>query len=141
MNEATAAAGFDLSALNTTTLSNKGFEVRIFNPKTQKETDIVITVLGQDSDLFKHVQRKQQARSLNAALKTGPRREERMVDAAEDNVSEMLAATTVGWTGALRDGVEFPFSHANALWLYENMPVVRDQVLEAQRDRANFLIG
>jgi len=140
MNTApTEVAGMDLSALNTTTLSNKGFDVHIFNPKTQKDTGITITVLGQDSDEYKKVQRAQAARSLHAALNTGPKREQKMVDAAEDNVAEMLAATTAGWTGCNLNGKEFPFNRANALHLYENYPLVRDQVLEAQRDRANFL--
>jgi hypothetical protein len=141
LNVPAVSGGMDLSVLDTSEMSNKGIEVRIFNPKTQKETDIVITVLGQDSDAYKDVQRKQQARSLNAALKTGPRREEGMVNAAEDNVPEMLAATTVGWTGMLKDGADYPFSKANARWLYENIPLIRDQVLEQQRDRANFLAG
>jgi len=133
------SGGIDLSALDTTALSNKGFDVHIFNPKTQKDTGIVITVLGQDSDAYKKVQRAQAARSLHAALNTGPKREQKMVDAAEDNVAEMLAASTAGWTGLKLNGKEYVFNRDNALNLYENYPLVRDQVLEAQRDRANFL--
>ena len=140
-DQATApeVAGTDLSSLDTAALSNKGFDVHVFNPKTQKETGIVITVLGQDSDAYKAVQRKQAARSLHAALNTGPKREQKMVDAAEDNIPEILAATTVGWTGIRLNGKEYPFNAGNALNLYENYPLVRDQVLEAQRDRSNFL--
>ena len=139
VNAPATGGGMDLAALDTSEMSNRGIEVRIFNPKTQKDTDIVITVLGQDSDAYRAVQREQQARSLNAALKTGPRREEGMVNAAEDNLPEMLAATTTSWVGILKDGKDYPFSKSNALWLYENYPLIRDQVLEQQRDRANFL--
>jgi len=135
------SASMDLSALDTAAMSNEGIDVRIYNPKTQAETGIVIHILGQDSDAFKGVQRLQQARSLNAALKTGPRREERMVDVSEDNVPELLAASTVSWSGMKKDGADFPCNKANALFVYTNYPIIRDQVLEAQRDRANFLKG
>jgi hypothetical protein len=133
------AMNSDLSLLDTATAANEGFDVHIINPKTGDETNIIIKVLGQDSDVYREIQRKQQARSLNVAFKTQAQREMKLVQINEENQFQLLAATTVSWTGISRDGEEFPFSKENADWVYRNYPIVRDQVAEAQRDRANFI--
>lgn len=134
--------GTDLSSLDTTALSNRGIEVTIYNPKTDEDTDIKIRILGQDSDEYRKWQRKSTAKNLSVVLQGNKRRrdvEETLLESAEDTIPQQLAITTLGWTGVLKDGKEFPFSQANAVWLYTNSPVIRDQVLAAQRDRANFL--
>lgn len=139
--------GMDLQALDTLALSNRGIEITIFNPKTDEDTDIKIRILGQDSDEYRKWQRKSAAQNMDTILRQatggGKKREaqETMIETAEERIPEQLAATTLGWSGVIRDGAEFPYSRANAIWLYTNYPLVRDQVLAAQRERSNFLAG
>jgi hypothetical protein len=138
-DQTAAKGGFDLAQLDTVTLANEGVVCTIFDPATEDDTEIKITVLGEDSDVYQREQRRLSVKNVDAALKGKRDRAERIVDQGEEHLPKLLAACTLGWEGITRGGQPFLFSKANALWLYENVPVVREQVRDFVRERANFL--
>ena len=53
----------------------------------------------------------------------------------------MAEAVLVGWNGLKKDGVNFTYSRENALWLLQNVAVLRNFVVKASEDMALFTIG
>jgi len=138
---------FDLSNLDTVKGSNSGFDVELYNPATNEDTGIVITVLGKDSDRFQEISKKQNKKRMDRMSKTGfrsgkiapPSQEE-----IEDNGLDLLAECTTGWRS--QDGntipldkKDVPFSVEAAKALYTRFPWIREQVDTAIGDRANFI--
>jgi hypothetical protein len=131
----------DLKLFDSTELANKGFDVKIVDPRTGDETEVVVTILGQDSDSYKAAQKKIQVKSLAIALKPGSNKEARIVEASDENAIALLVASTIGWKGLADGGKPYEFNKANAENVYRNFPVIREQVEAAQRERANFMTG
>jgi hypothetical protein len=132
--EAAPSQGFDAMALSPNTETT---EVVIFDPKTRKDTDIVITVYGRDSKVYKQAIRAQ----VNRRAKNPTRRMALSMTAedVENETLDLLCSCTAGWRGVLWDGKPLPFSGENARLLYERVPIIREQVDEAIADRNLFL--
>lgn len=145
----------DLASLDTIKGSNDGFDVRLYDPGTNEDIDIVISVLGQDSDEFQKVNRAQSKRRMAKVQKGGFRNTNISVEEVDHNRIELLAACTTGWKTLavkdekgdrievkptiLLDGKELEFSIDNAESLYTRFPWIREQVDVAIGDRANFI--
>lgn len=146
----------DLSSIDTVKGSNDGFDVRIYHPGTNEDLDIVIFVLGKDSDEFQKVTRSQSKRRMAKIQKGGFRSPNIPVEEVEQNGIELLAACTTGWKTLaakcgkgetpepekktiLLDGSELEFSVDAAVSLYERFPWIKEQVDIAIGDRANFI--
>lgn len=138
---------FDLASTDTVKGANRGFDVTLYHPGTQKDLDIVITILGKDSDEFQKVSKAQQKRRMSKFSKGGFRPNVAFQAAAEeleaDNIV-LLASCTLGWKQGEKntitiDGAEIAFSRDNAEMVYERFPWIREQIDTAMGDRANFI--
>ncbi|MCK5605398.1 hypothetical protein KAR91_26135 [Candidatus Pacearchaeota archaeon] len=130
----------DLAALDTVKGSNEGFDVQIYDPGTNEDIDIVISVLGKDSDAFNKISRSQNKRRMAKMQKGGFRNVATPpIEEVESDGIELLAACTTGWTGVVRDGKVIEFSKDNAVMIYKGYPWIKEQVDIAIGDRANFI--
>jgi hypothetical protein len=137
-----AAVGFDigLTADNDVT-----YDIP-FDFDGDGNTVAAITVVGKNSQRYKDADRKLTRVALKKSAVRG-----RPLDLKKDSDSdefieqrdttnvELAVAATVGWFGLTNGGTEFPYSAANARLLYTNNIVVREKVLAAIENGANFL--
>lgn len=61
----------------------------------------------------------------------------------EEQVDEMIRscyAETIllGWKGITKDGIEFPYSVENSIWILSNCPNIREYVFFAAQNNDNF---
>lgn len=125
---------FDVTSLAPT---SDTAEVTIFDPRTRKDTDIVITVCGRDSARYKEVIRRQ----LNRRTKHLGRRLALTLSAeeVEQEALDLLVECTVSWRNVVMNGSELTCTPANVRLLYQTVPIIREQVDEAIADRTLFL--
>lgn len=136
------SAGFelDLSDDNTTT-----YDVP-FHFDADGNADAYITIVGKNSQQYKDAERtttrvalkKSSVRGRPLDMKKDSDAEEFMDQRESTNVA-LAAAVTVGWFGLTDKGAEYLYSPANAKSLYVKHAVVREKVLAALKDQANFL--
>ena len=105
--------------------------------KTKDGKAVSVTVACKDSEVFRLLARNQTERRLKRASETGNSR--LSSTELEDEALDLLAGSTLGWSGITKDGAEFPFSFENARGLYRELPWLRDQVDAFIADRANFM--
>lgn len=129
----------DLSSIDTVKGSNEGFDVRIYHPGTNEDLDIVINILGKDSDEFQKVSRAQNKKRMAKMTKGGFRNTAVPVEEIEQDSIQLLAACTKSWSGIVVDGKPVEFSQDNAVMIYERFPWIKEQVDVAMGDRANFI--
>jgi len=134
----------DLAALDTVKGSNIGFEVSIYNPATNEDLGLFITVLGKDSDEFQKVSRAQQKKRMEKMSKGGFRNTNIPIESVEADGIQLLAAVTKSWRQGEKqtvtvDGKELACNKDNAAALYERFPWIKEQVDAAVGDRANFI--
>ena len=134
----------DLAALDTVKGSNAGFEVSIYNPATNEDLGLFITVLGKDSDEFQKVSRAQQKKRMEKMSKGGFRNANVPIEVMESDGLQLLAAVTKSWRQGDKqtvtlDGQELTCTKENAVALYERFPWIKEQVDTAVGDRANFI--
>jgi len=130
----------DLSSIDTVKGANEGFDVRIYHPGTNEDLDIIINVLGKDSDEFQKVSRTQSKKRM-AKLSKGGFRSSMPVEEIEQDGLQLLAACTKSWSGVIIDGKEIECNADNAVMLYERFPWIKEQVDSAIGDRGNFIKG
>lgn len=136
------SAGFDigLSDDNATT-----YDIP-FSFDAEGNVDAGITVVGKNSQQYKDAERA----TTRAALKKSSVRgrpldmkkdadAEEFIDQREMTAVALATAVTVGWFGLTNAGAEYAYSPSNAKALYLKNAVVRDKVLAALEEQANFL--
>lgn len=135
-------AKFDLTSLDTTAACNKPFDLTIVHPVTQEKTDVVISVVGKDSDAYRSKIKAMANESLRreATLRPG-KADVQNIDKLEAKNIDALVAATVGWKNVGLDGVELEFNAANVRTVYTRILPIREQVLEAINDLENFMPG
>jgi hypothetical protein len=109
-------------------------------------TTAAITVVGKNSQQYKDADRaitrvalkKSAVRGRPLDLKKDSDSEE-FIDQRDMTSVALAVAATVGWFGLTNGGDEFAYSAANAKMLYTKNAVVRDKVLSAIENGANFL--
>jgi hypothetical protein len=109
----------------------------IYNPFTGEKTDIVINVIGRDSEEY-----KQKARNLyTLAIKKAPRGDISNLNHEDDEsfAIKLKAAHIKGWENITENGKTLVFSSENAEYIIRNFPVIADQVAEFVANRANFM--
>jgi len=111
-------------------------DVKITLPNGE-ETDIVITVCGQDSDTYKAISRKQQ----NARLKDMQRgrKSAATAETLEERGLELLVACVTGWAGIQDGDKDLECNAENVKMVFEKLPFVKEQIDVAIGDRANFM--
>lgn len=113
--------------------------VPILDPETKKPTGATITLAGPESEKAKALRFANDRRQRRALEKSGRLTlDDPEVEA--ERVLDELIAVTLGWDGfADDDGAALPFTAENARKLYVGVPWLRDQMLDARRDRGNFI--
>jgi len=130
----------DLSSIDTVKGANEGFDVRIYHPGTNVDLDIIINVLGKDSDEFQKVSRTQSKKRMAKLSKGGFRATNSVpVEEIESDGLQLLAACTKAWSGIMIDGKEVLCNLDNAVMVYERFPWIKEQIDSAIGDRANFI--
>lgn len=112
-------------------------EVEVFDPRTRRGTGIFITVASKDSAVYKRKLREQ----INRRFKQMGRRIAVQMTAEENEAEalELLVAVTTAWRGVVFKGEALDLSEKNARMIYEQVPVIREQVEDAINDRGNFM--
>jgi hypothetical protein len=137
---------FALDGIDTKTLSESGVDVVIKKlnsnePLKAANGEIVsIKVLGPDSGKYRSLSRTQIRKRLAKRAAGNTEFTDADMDETDHDAMEILAGCTVGWNGILdKAGKPIPCTPENALKLFENYPVVREQVDLFISERANFL--
>lgn len=127
---------FDLSQIVDVTSA----EVALVHPLNKTPLGATITVAGPE-----HPQRRQFALEQKRRLRAKIQKAGRLVledpeHDAEETVN-WLVACTLGWKGLRRDGLDIPFTPAEARALYEDerLAWLREQVLAALEERELFI--
>lgn len=135
--------GFDLAALETSTLSEQGVPMELIHPKTRMRIlredgePVTITLLGSNSNAFRDAQRIiTDRRTKRAARAIQPTQE----DFRADELQVVVSCTT-NWTFDQLDGKPFPYSQENArkLWSDLRFDWIFRQAVMFIMDEGNFL--
>ncbi len=132
--------GFDLNNLSTAKKSDEGSVLEVLHPVNDTKLGIKITVVGQDSTIYRSFINKQ-ANSLRQKIMPGRGFMPSSVEKDQEQATNLLVTCTLGWEGIDLDGKEYPFTKENAKALYSNSGFfwLREQVDKFIADRANFL--
>lgn len=118
--------------------ADKGATLAIVHPETEEPIEgMTITLLGQDSAVYRKIQLAKQQAILNRMAKG-----KKMVDLdaeklAEDTIDD-LVKLTVKWTGFEMGGEDLPCTPENCRMVYSDWPWIREQAQEFVANRANF---
>jgi hypothetical protein len=104
---------------------------------TEDGAPVTITLASKDSDRFQRALNAQREFRLKKAMDTGQQRPSLEEIRAES--VELIAASTLGWSGITVKGEAFQFSNENARELYRRLPWLLEQADTFVADRANFL--
>lgn len=110
---------------------NPTCELVIKNPRTGEDTDVVFTIHGITSDLFR-----------SAWLAFSKRCSAKQIEVSFEQLDdEFLADMTAGWANLTDGGKELKFSREAAIALYSKPQLngVRSQVRNAMIGTSNFL--
>lgn len=128
----------DLNKLKITK-ADEGATLELKHPGTDEVIPgMSINLLGQDSKKYRELARARQQVALDRVSK-GKRASK--LDAKELDAQTLadLVATTVSWKGFELEGNALECTPENVLKVYTDFGWVREQALEFQADRANFL--
>ncbi len=131
----------DLAQFDTKPAANAGVDMPVRHPQTRKPlTDddgkpITIRLIGRDSDQFQAAQREMLTRRLRNAPAASDVPD---FEAAETETIDLLATSTVGWSGIKIDGKPLSFSHENAANLYRRLRWLREDVDAFVSSRDHF---
>lgn len=129
----------ELSTVDTATFGELGYPMRLLHPGTGKPTKAVITVRGHDSPTYQA--KKHEMMRANIERARNKDAVERTPEEVDQDGIGILVNSTIGWTGLKLDGVDYPYSEANARALYKKYRWIYEQVDKAVHNRANFLKG
>ena len=137
---------------------NKGFNVGLTDDDNEAVYEIPlgfdengevtesISVVGKNSQKYKDADRQLSRATLKKSSVRGRgldlKREsdaDEFLDAREASNVTLATAATVGWKGLTSGGEVYEFSQANAKALYAGNTYIRDKVMAAVEDAANFL--
>lgn len=135
---------FDLAAVDTKTLSEQGVPLTIRrldgSPLLDREgQEVQITLYGPDSAKYRALTRENVRKRLERRAQ-GLAVTEDAIDEVEADSIEILAVCTASWRGVnTPQGEAIECTVENARKLYQNYPVIRDQVDAFIGSRANFI--
>lgn len=123
----------DLSSL----FASDTAEIQIKHPKTGETLEgVSITVAGNASEEYRRVRTELAKRRIESSRSI-------TVEELENSAMRMLVACIKGWKGIQMNGVDYPFSAANAKELFGNPGYywLKEQVEAGVGDVANFIQG
>lgn len=131
----------DLSKLDTVAGSNKGGVLKLLHPvnnsvlndsKGKKPKDYFITLLGEDSDLFRNSVKRDYEKSLK-------KKTEDIDKDIRDSAQRLAKCTTDCYF--IEDGKPIDCTTQEMFRIYMKYPWIREQVQAYMKDRANFTAG
>ncbi len=127
----------DLNALKPVK-ADKGATLDILHPETEEPIEgMSITLLGQDSAVYRKLQLSKQQAILNRMAKGKKAADLDAEKLAEDTIDD-LVKLTVKWTGFEINGEALAATPENFRMVYNEWPWIREQAQEFVNNRANF---
>lgn len=127
----------DLSSLKPVK-ADEGSVMDVVHPETEEVIEgMSITLLGQDSSVYRKIQIGKQQAALNRMAKGKKALDLNAEKLVEDTIDD-LVKMTVGWEGFTLEGKELKPTADNVRKVYTEWPWIREQAQEFVNNRANF---
>lgn len=118
--------------------ADKGATLEVLHPETEEPIEgMTITLLGQDSAVYRKLQLTKQQAILNRMAK-GRKAAELDAEKLADESIDDLVKLTVKWTGFEVNGEALAATPENFRTVYTEWPWIREQAAEFVANRANF---
>lgn len=128
---------FDLNSLKPV-MADDGAVLNIVHPETEELIEgMTITLLGQDSKVYRKLQMGKQQAALNRMAKGKKAIDLDAEKLSEDSIEDLVKLTTA-WTGFALDGKKLEFTADNVRMVYNDWAWIKEQVQEFVGNRANF---
>ena len=127
----------DLNNLKPTR-AEEGAVMEVLHPDTEEVIEgMTVTLLGQDSSVFKSLKRRKQNAMLTRMSK-GKKAVSMDADTLERDALDEVVALTVDWKGFELDGKKLSFNEENARMVYSEHEWLMQQAQEFVANRSNF---
>lgn len=127
----------DLNSLKPL-MADDGAVLSLVHPETEEVIEgMTITLLGQDSKVYRKIQLAKQQTALNRISKGKKAVDFDAEKLAEDSIDD-LVKLTVSWTGFTLDGDKLECTPDNVRKVYGEWVWIKEQVAEFVAERANF---
>ena len=127
----------DLNSLKPV-MADDGAVLNIVHPETEEVIEgMTITLLGQDSKVYRKIQLAKQQTALNRISKGKKAVDFDAEKLAEDSIDD-LVKLTVSWSGFKLDGDKLDCTPDNVRKVYGEWVWIKEQVSEFVAERANF---
>lgn len=128
---------FDLNSLKPVK-ADDGATLELVHPESEEIIPgMTITLLGQDSKVYRKIQLAKQQAALNRISK-GKRAVDLDAEKLLDDSIDDLVQLTTAWTGFMLDGVALECTPENVRKVYNEWAWIKEQVQEFSASRANF---
>jgi len=128
---------FDLNSLKPV-MADDGAVLNIVHPETEEVIEgMTVTLLGQDSKIYRKLQLSKQQAALNRMAKGKKALDLDAEKLSEDSIDDLVKLTT-GWTGFELDGKVLDCTPENVRKVYADWAWIKEQVQEFVGNRANF---
>jgi len=119
-------------------MADEGAIMQVRHPETEDAIDgMTITLLGQDSAVYKKIQLGKQQAALSRISKGKKAVDLDATKLAEDGIDD-LVKLTVGWEGFTLDGKKLEATPDNVRMVFSDWNWLREQAQEFVADRAHF---
>ena len=127
----------DLNSLKPL-MADDGAVLSLVHPETEEVIEgMTITLLGQDSKVYRKLQMGKQQAALNRMAKGKKAIDLDAEKLSEDSIEDLVKLTTA-WTGFALDGKDLELTPDNARMVYNEWSWIKEQVQEFVGNRANF---
>lgn len=128
---------FDLNSLKPVK-ADDGAILEVVHPESEEIIPgMTITLLGQDSKVYRKIQLAKQQAALNRIAKGKKAVDLDAEKLAEDSIDD-LVKLTVAWSGFTLDGAALDCTSENVKRVYSEWDWIKEQVAEFVANRANF---
>lgn len=128
---------FDLNSLKPVK-ADDGAILEVAHPESEEVIPgMTITLLGQDSKVYRKIQLAKQQAALNRIAKGKKAIDLDAEKLAEDSIDDLVQLTT-GWTGFTLDGDVLECTPDNVRKVYAEWAWIKEQVQEFVADRSHF---
>lgn len=128
---------FDLNSLKPVK-ADEGATLELVHPETEEViSGLTITLLGQDSKVYRKLLLSKQQAALNRIAKGKKAVDYDAEKMADDSIDD-LVKLTISWTGVTVSGETLECTPDNVRRVYNEWNWVKEQVQEFVADRSNF---
>jgi len=128
---------FDLNSLKPVK-ADDGAIFQVVHPESEEAIPgMTITLLGQDSKVYRKIQLAKQQALLNRIAKGKKVADLDAEKMAQDGIDDLVQLTTA-WTGFTLDGAALDCTPENVKRVYTEWAWIKEQVQEFVADRSNF---